>query len=194
MAQKYRCMSCHLQKKPSNPPLEDFGITDRKRFYADFMTQGCWRRCVSCATAKNLPIPGPAVKLRHNSASRQESSDKATKSCIRCAENFPGVQIQVNHHVCSGCRRALACRHFSANSIKGYLSPHKKTVLICKECRARGCTARDANLYACGGCAQKLGKTRFDQQDWLNKRRKTGRHKTSLFCGCGTNSCSTMAM
>ena len=102
MAQKYRCMSCHLQKKPSNRSLEEFGITDRKRFYADFMTQGCWRRCVSCATAKNLPIPGPAVKLGHHSAFRQESSANATKSSVRYAEKFPGLPIQVNMHVCRG--------------------------------------------------------------------------------------------
>ena len=144
--------------------------------------------------AKNLPIFEPTVKLDHNTASRQESSGNATKSDIHDAKKCMGVELQINHHVCSSCSRALACRHFSANRIRGHLSPHKKTVLICKECRARGCTARDANLYDCDGCAQKLGKRRFDLQDWLYKKRKTGRHETSLFCGCGTNSCSTMAM
>ena len=128
MAQKYRCMSCHLQKKPSNRPLEDFGITDRKRFYADFMTQGCWRRCVSCATAKNLPMPGPAAKLRCNAAAGQDASDKATNSCIRCAEKFPGLQIQVNNHVCSGCRRNF----FDPNDLYAKLKPRgSENALLC---------------------------------------------------------------
>ena len=135
LGNKDRCMSSHLQKKPSNRTLEEVGTTDSKCFDADFMTQVRRERCVSCAAAKNLPILEPTVKLEHNSASRQESSDKATKSCIH-----------------------------------------------------------GANLYDCAACAQKLGKGRFDLQDWLNKKRKTGRYKTSLFCGCGTNSCSTMAM
>ena len=187
-------MSCPLQKKPSNRFLQEFGITDHKRFYADFMTQSWWKRCVSCAAAKSVPIFEPTVKLDHNTASRQESSDKAIKSCIHGVEKGIGVKLQINHHVCNACRRALACRHFSADHIKGYLSPHKTTTLICNECRARGCTATDANLYDCAGCAQKLGRRRFDKLDWHNKKRKTGRHKTSLFCGCGTNSCSTMAM
>ena len=191
MAQKYRCMSCHLQKKPSNRPLEDFGITDRKRFYADFMTQGCWRRCVSCATAKNLPIPGPAVKLRHNPATGQESSNKATKSCIRCAEKFPGLQIQVNNHVCSGCRREFPRNHWTAKMIEHHRSP-QKTILICKECTASGCTARDANVYNCDGCQQKIGHMRFDKHELYNVA-KTGRSgRNILICGYVANSCSTM--
>ena len=59
----------------------------------------------------HLPIPGPTVKLQRNSASRQESSDKATKICTRCAEKFPGLPIQVNNHVCSGCRREFFDRN-----------------------------------------------------------------------------------
>ena len=46
-----------------------------------------------------------------NSASRQESSDKATKICTRCAEKVPGLPIQVNNHVCSGCRREFFDRN-----------------------------------------------------------------------------------
>ena len=193
LGNKDRCMSSHRQKKPSNRTPEKVGTTDRRCFDADFKTQVCGKRCVSCAAAKNLPIFEPTVELEQNTASRQESSDKATKSCIHGVEKCRDVKLQIDHHVCSGCRRELACHHFSANSIKEYLSPHKKTVLICNECRARGCITTDANLYDCAGCARRLGKRRYDKLDWDNKKRKTGRYKTSLFCGCGTNSCSTMA-
>ena len=59
----------------------------------------------------HLPIPGPTVKLQRNSASRQDSTDKATKIYTRRAEKFPGLLIQVNNHVCSGCRRKFFDRH-----------------------------------------------------------------------------------
>ena len=85
----------------------------------------------------------------------------------------------VNNHVCSACRRWLPRDHWSASSI------------ICNECTAKGCTARDANLYDFARCAQKLGNTRFDRHDLYNRGR-TDRRENLLFCGCGANSCSTM--
>ena len=177
---KYRCMSCHLQKKPSDRPLAEFGITDRKRFYADFITQGCWTRCVFCEPAKKLPA----------SAFRQESPNDATRNCIQCSEQFIGVQLQLNHHVCSGCRRELPENHWARTTMKMHLS-YRKTPLICRECTAKGCTARDGNLYDCQACAQKLGCTHFDRHDLINRERPD-RHKEGLICGCDTNSCSTM--
>ena len=96
----------------------------------------------------------------------------------------------VNNHVGSACRRWLPRDHWSANSIKMHLPP-QKTMLICNECTTKGYTARDTNLYDCAECAQKLGNARFDSQDLYNKR-KTGRHKNVLICGCDANSCSTM--
>ena len=63
----------------------------------------------------HLPISGPAVKLQRNSVSRQESADKATKICTRSADKFPGLSIQVNSHVCSGCRRTF----FDGNQLYG---------------------------------------------------------------------------
>ena len=128
--------------------------------------------------------------IERNSASRQESSDKATKICTRCAEKFPGLPIQVNNHVCSGCRREFPRSHWSAKTIEKHKSP-RKTILICTECTTSGCTARDAKLYHCDGCAKKLGHTRFDRNDLYNKA-KTGRIKNTLLCGYIANSCSTM--
>ena len=76
----------------------------------------------------HLPIPGPTVKLRRDSASRQESSDKATKICTRCAEKFPGLPIQVNNHVCSGCRREF----FDRNDLYGKTKPGRgENALLC---------------------------------------------------------------
>ena len=54
-----------------------------------------------------------------------------------------------------------------------------------------GCTARDAKLYHCDGCDQKIGHTRFDKNDLYNKA-KTGRTANTLVCGYVANSCSTM--
>ena len=76
----------------------------------------------------HLPIPGPTVKLQRNSASRQESSDKATKICTRCAEKFPGLPIQVNNHVCSGCRREF----FDRNDLYDKAKPGRgENALLC---------------------------------------------------------------
>ena len=63
----------------------------------------------------HLPTSEPAVKLQCNSASRQESSGKATKICTRSADKFPSLSIQVKSHVCSGCRRTF----FDGNHLYG---------------------------------------------------------------------------
>ena len=76
----------------------------------------------------HLPIPGPTVKLQRNSASRQESSNKATKICTRWAEKFPGLPIQVKNHVCSGCRREFFNRNDLHDTAK---TGRSKNALLC---------------------------------------------------------------
>ena len=76
----------------------------------------------------HLPTPGPTPKLQSNSASRQESSNKATKICTRCAEKISGLPIQVNNHVCSGCRREF----FDRNDLYDKATPGRgQNALLC---------------------------------------------------------------
>ena len=190
MKQKYRCMSCHLQKRESMLPLENFGVTDRQRFYADFVTQGCWTRCLSCAKAKNLPVPGAAANNSSTLKMDVGSAHNAGRVCIRCAEKFPGQQIQMNNHVCSGCRKELPKDHWGVKIVENHLSP-QKTNLICKECEGRGCSARDAKLYHCDGCDQHFGHTRFSKHQLYDKA-KTARREDMLLCGNVASDCSVM--
>ena len=76
----------------------------------------------------HLPISGPAVKLRRNSASRQESSDKAPNTNTRYVEAFRGISLRVNNHVCSGCRRNF----FDPNDLYAKLKPRgSENALLC---------------------------------------------------------------
>ena len=76
----------------------------------------------------HLAIAGPAGKLRRNSASRQESSDKAANTNTRYVEAFGGISLRVNKHVCSGCRRNF----FDPNDLYAKLKPRgSENALLC---------------------------------------------------------------
>ena len=76
----------------------------------------------------HLPIPGPTVKLQRNSASRQESSDKAANTNTRYVEAFGGISLRANNHVCSGCRRNF----FDPNDLYAKLKPRgSENALLC---------------------------------------------------------------
>ena len=76
----------------------------------------------------HLAISGPAVKLRRNSASRQESSDKAANTNTRYVEAFGGISLRVNKHVCGGCRRHF----FNPNDLYAKLQPRgSENALLC---------------------------------------------------------------
>ena len=151
---------------------------------------------------KAMPISGPVVKLRRNSASRQASSDKVTKVSTRCADNIPGLSIQVNNHVCRGWRREFfdrnayatctrcgrhwrrevlyrhvyaTCTRCGSYVRKTYLRSHRRSA----KCRLAPLLPTDAT------------KNRFNPQT-LRSRERPDLHKNVSFCGCGANSCSTM--
>ena len=126
-----------------------------------------------------MPISGPVVKLRRNSASRQASSDKATKISTRCV--YRNVYV-----TCTRCgrhwRREVLYRHVYATCTRCGRHVRKKSL----PSHRRSAKCRLAPLLLTGAT-----KNRFDPQN-LRTRGRPDLHEKVFFCGCGANSCSTM--
>ena len=128
---------------------------------------------------KAMPISGPVVKLRRNSASRQASSDKSTQISTRCV--YRNVYV-----TCTRCgrhwRREVSYRNVYATCTRCGRHVRKKTLA-----RHRlSAKYRLAPLLPTGAT-----ENRFDPQDVRNRGRPD-LHENVFFCGCGANSCSTM--
>ena len=145
-----------------------------------------WADRFHCSAIENMPI-WPVIDYQERDMTtrlvRRQMNIHMPQSACTCVEKAPsstGVRrLHPRFNSVSWSDHALRGKHL------------RQALLICNECTANGCTARDANLYECAECAQKLGNARFDTQN-LRNRRRPGRRKHKLVCGCGTNSCSTM--
>ena len=129
---------------------------------------------------KAMPISGPVVRLRYNSASRQASSDKATQISTRCV--YRNVYV-----TCTRCgrhwRREVSYRNVYATCTR--CDRHVRKKHLARHRRSAKC--RLAPLLPTGAT-----ENRFDPQD-LRNRGRPDLHGNVLFCGCGANSGSTMA-
>ena len=58
--------------------------------------------------------------------------------------------------------------------------------LVCQKCRHSGMTTRDATRHRCDACSQELGRSFFDGQRLLNKRKKenAGQSYTLICADC----------
>ena len=61
---------------------------------------------------------------------------------------------------CAACGEKYGSSYWGKHAVKNY--HHQGTVLVCRECTDKGCTARDLSLYTCRICLRKLGKKKYD--------------------------------
>ena len=61
---------------------------------------------------------------------------------------------------CAACQIGYEKSYWSASELK--MQKARGTVLVCKDCRSKGCTPHDTHMYKCTTCAREMGSARFD--------------------------------
>ena len=69
---------------------------------------------------------------------------------------------------CAGCRHDKRADAFDAVDVTAYVKKPKAKKLLCLECSAKGCTARDTKVYQCSRCKKDLGRSKFEAQQLNN--------------------------
>ena len=62
---------------------------------------------------------------------------------------------------CAACNTLYLQSYWSKSERDHHLS--KGTRLVCRTCRAKGCTAHDTKLYTCQNCEIQAGSSKFDK-------------------------------
>ena len=65
-----------------------------------------------------------------------------------------------NHKQCAACQIGYEQSYWSASELK--MQKARRTFLVCKDCRGKGCTPRNTHLYKCTGCAKEMGARRVE--------------------------------
>ena len=90
---------------------------------------------------------------------------------------------------CLECKSLIKCSACKTGYQKTYWSKadrnhaqQRKDALLCTECRAKGCTKYDTDLYQCTTCLKQLGVGRFDQKSMDNFKNLERRTLTCKEC------------
>ena len=94
-----------------------------------------------------------------------------TLRCLDCKDKLQ----------CAACKTAYPKTEWTAKEREHHTS-ERKTALICKACRAKGCTAHDYYLYECVTCLQEFGAKRFDATQLNNYNHHNQRKLQCLSC------------
>ena len=145
------CNQCGMEKAQA-----EFGAKDRLNFFtggqyvccsacrasgrdargSTFCAAGTGRACTRCGLEKTL-------------AAFRKRDGKPLEVCRTC-ELLP----------CAACKADRPQTSFEPKSVENHLA--RGSTLVCRECTARGCSARDVKTYLCEGpCQEHLGHNRF---------------------------------
>ena len=156
MKQKYVCTSCYLQnEKTFTHPVQNFGVNTPNDFFPKYMAQGAWTRCLKCQARFGKPKPHGAVSCGTQSRQDQDHNITSGDICKTCAEKFPNVAVACSNHVCSVCEKTFSQTHWSTDTMKKHRYRH--TLLVCENCKEKGCTVLNKTLYKCAEC----------EKDWV---------------------------
>ena len=78
---------------------------------------------------------------------------------------------------CDACSKPYSRNEWTTDELKKF--KHRSTKLVCKSCRAKGCTAYNPTFYTCKTCGKEKGCKRFDSKQLDNHR---DYNRTKLEC------------
>ena len=82
---------------------------------------------------------------------------------------------------CAACHRQITASELDEETISNHF--RKQTNVICSDCGDKGCTTRDPTMHKCmGACQTKLGRGRFEKNQWDSFVRKTSKTIVCISC------------
>ena len=188
----FKCLACRLscsvcgtndEGRFSPSVLHDISDTRRQIWCREHSNPACTnpacKTCKSCRNAKKPctrtycteePEPLPVSKRP------QTPEDLLTFECGLCA----GTKKKL--YRCVACNTDKSAEAFSTTDVKAHEKKPGNKKLLCRDCGANGCTARDTQLYTCSVCTRKLGRKKFPVVSLENFQRGHQRTVQCLEC------------
>ena len=149
MKVEHLCTSCYLQGRTLHMrPAKDFGITKPEEFFAKFISQGCWSRCLRCQQDKGVQIVTPQTMTTSS------DSQKNQKLCLRCHEK--GLQtiwrspLTCDTHGCGKCKNVFSKGHWPATKLDDHKRRNRD--LVCNVCAQKGFSPGKYEDHTCSVC------------------------------------------
>ena len=131
MKQKYLCTSCYLHKaKPYEHPIQDFGVLKREEFFAKYVSQGSWTRCLQCQK-----------KYGALSHTVQAVAQDSAAVCQLCTE-LCNRALELGQHCCRICKQIHPASHWTSDVMKKHRGAAKR-YLVCEDCTTKGYSSLD---------------------------------------------------
>ena len=155
-------------------------MTTSEDFYAKYVAQGCWTRCLQCQKDDNVTYRIPSIFV-------PEQSRSARTHGLACSTCTPGRKIlesegytpwldalECNSHGCSACLHIFPAKHWTRAVLQNHTAPSRARKLICKECVNKGFAPDKLTKHTCEQCERELGSLMFPRDVLKNARNQKG--------------------
>ncbi len=179
MRAKHLCASCYLRGKEEYMfPAKNFGVDKADEFYAKYVAQGCWTRCLQCQ--KKAGVEFKCTSKTDSLTEKLRSAQSDGLACRVCSakhlEKPWAAQLECNTHGCSVCYNIFPKTEWSIDILKKHAARPKQH-LVCQKCTKLGYTPTDINEHQCEECMLVFGHQMFNSDVKKNSTRQTGSRK-----------------
>ena len=151
-----------------------FGVTKPEEFYAKYVAQGCWARCLQCQKEANAPFTDPTKSFSERSRSAPSSGLACRISSDNASKKPWKESLECNSHGCSRCLHTFPEDHWTKTVLEDHKKPSKQMKLVCKECVSIGFAPGKLTPHSCEGCKRELGSLMFAKHILDHSQNRTG--------------------
>ena len=145
-----------------------FCVTEAGEFYAKYVAQGCWARCLQCQKEANAPFTNPTKPFSELSRSAP-SSGLACRTCSANVSKKPWKEsLECNSHGFSRCLHTFPADHWTKAVFEKHMQPSLGRQLVCKDFVSIGFATGKLTSETCEGCKQDLGSLMFAENRLKN--------------------------
>ena len=144
-------------------PAKMFGVETKDDFYAKYIAQGCWTRCLQCQRSAGIGFTSSSDNIKSHFVGKDDVVE-ATAENLSC-----------DMHGCGKCGSVFPKEHWSAQMRKDH--KRYKTDLVCNSCKQQGFSLGKYEVHTCQECELTLGHGRFDKDVLYDAKRQKGSKK-----------------
>ena len=134
-----------------------FGVTEAEEFYAKYVAQGCWTRCLQCQKEANAPFTDPAKPFSELSRFAPSSGLACRVSSENASKKPWRESLDCKSHGCSRCLLTFPEDHWTKKVFENHKIPSVRRNLVCKDCVGLGFAPGKLTSETCEGCKRDLG-------------------------------------
>ena len=162
-------------------PAKMFGVQTKDDFYAKYIAQGCWTRCLQCQKGAGIAFTNSSDNFKSNFVEKcaVHSSKNNGVVCTICHEKGvakPWVEnLSCDMHGCGKCGSIFPTEHWSTKMLENHKGFDRD--LVCNSCAQQGFSPGKYEVHTCHECELTLGHGRFDPDVLKNAKKQKGSKK-----------------